>query len=204
MQAVTNAKLKIISLRQKLGNYIMEATNKATTYAENKSSQMFINAIKEAYIDGYCAGYKDRELNFEKEKVGYIDLGLPSGTLWSSDYLKENDEIKYLSHDEAVKYDIPSIEQWKELRLNCEVLVKGEICILVGPNGNYIEFTSAGCYIADVFRHENLLWSDGKTDENIASCVGWRFVYSNYHPTECCIEFKTVFKGKKLPVRLVK
>ena len=47
-------------------------------------------AIAQAYADGYRNGYKDREeeipVDLRDNKTEYVDLGLPSGTLWSTDY----------------------------------------------------------------------------------------------------------------------
>ena len=49
----------------------------------------------------------------------FIDLGLPSGTLWADDFLRDDEgNILYLPCVEAVKYGIPSLEQWTEFQQN--------------------------------------------------------------------------------------
>lgn len=120
----------------------------------------------------------------------YVDLGLPSGTLWASydigaqevggfgdlfmwgetvpkDSKTEwsDDDHKYIIDDEFVKYNdrdkkrtldpeddaatslwgnewkIPSYTDWRELMKYCELKLKGESIVFVGPNGNELHFS---------------------------------------------------------------
>ena len=120
----------------------------------------------------------------------YVDLGLPSGTLWASydigaqkvggfgdlfmwgetvpkDSKTEwsDDDHKYISNENYVKYcerdkklvldpeddaatslwgnewKIPSYTDWRELMKYCELKLKGESIVFVGPNGNELHFS---------------------------------------------------------------
>lgn len=63
---------------------------KADKYAAGKANKAITNAIAQAYIEGYKAGYKDCEMeipvDLRDDKTEYVDLGLPSGTLWATKY----------------------------------------------------------------------------------------------------------------------
>ena len=52
-------------------------------------------------------------------KTEYVDLGLPSRTLWSTDYENLDSERLYLSYDKAENLKIPTKEQWEELYSIC-------------------------------------------------------------------------------------
>ena len=73
---------------------------------------------------------------------GYVDLGLPSGTLW-----KDKNESGYYSYDQAVSQfgsSLPSQGQWEELRSVCVWTWKGNGYKVVGPNGASIFLPAAG------------------------------------------------------------
>lgn len=87
----------------------MDIQEKANSYADGKANEAITKAIAQAYIDGYKDGYKSGQ---ENAQIGcndaeFVDLGLSSGTLWASDYLRdENGEICYFTYDEALQYKI--------------------------------------------------------------------------------------------------
>lgn len=94
----------------------------ANSYAEGKANEAITKAIAQAYIDGYNDGYKSGKENaqIEYNDAEFVDLGLPSGTLWASDYLKDTEgKVRYLPYMEAKEHSLPSIEQWKELEQYC-------------------------------------------------------------------------------------
>lgn len=73
---------------------------------------------------------------------GYVDLGLPSGTLW-----KDRNEEGFYSYDEAVKRfgnKLPSKEQYEELKDKCSWTWIGNGYKVVGPNGNSIVLPAMG------------------------------------------------------------
>ena len=72
----------------------------------------------------------------------YIDLGLPSGTMW-----KNSNAKGFYTYDEAVSQfgkRLPSQEQWEELMDKCEWTWTGNGYKVVGPNGNSIVLPAAG------------------------------------------------------------
>lgn len=82
----------------------------------------------------------------------YVDMGLPSGTLWAS----ENEE-GYFTFDEAVEKfgnSLPARWQFCELAENCDCVFDIEKRALICKskfNGNTIEFPALGCRYDTVF-----------------------------------------------------
>ena len=72
----------------------------------------------------------------------YVDLGLPSGTLWKA----ENEEglMDYKTAKKQFKKRIPSISQWEELCKYCEWSWTGNGYDVIGPNGVAIFIPAAG------------------------------------------------------------
>ena len=90
---------------------------------------------------------------------GYVDLGLPSGTMWATcnvgaDTPKDYGNLyQFEEREDAVKewggkWRIPTKEEIKELLEICELekMVKGNVigCKITGPNGNNIFIPFAG------------------------------------------------------------
>ena len=98
----------------------MDIKEKAKAYAEGKALSAINTAIEEAYAAGYQEGYNEGvscrdNLSLIEEGVEYADLGLPSGTKWAIDFLKdENGRIKLFHYDEARNYNIPNPMQFRE------------------------------------------------------------------------------------------
>lgn len=99
-------------------------SNKAKEYAESKVNDALKQVVADAYMAGYNAGYQDGIDKVAQDSVSeeteFVDLGLPSGTLWASDYVKDGDEVLFLPYPEAQKYDIPT----KSKLMNFESIVK--------------------------------------------------------------------------------
>ena len=101
----------------------MDINERGKKYAEGKALSALNAAIEQAYIDGYNDGLKHLEnekLEAIKEGVEYVDLGLPSGTLWSSSCLNDGKNTRKLPYIEASKLSIPTKEQFEELISNCK------------------------------------------------------------------------------------
>lgn len=75
-------------------------------------------------------------------QYGYVDLGLPSGTLWKA----SNENGFYSSADAVDRFgtNLPSEFQWKELKNNCKWTWTGNGYRVTGPNGNYIHLPLSG------------------------------------------------------------
>ena len=74
--------------------------------------------------------------------TGYVDLGLPSGTLW-----KDKNENGFFTYDEAVSRfgsSLPSKEKFEELKSECKWEWNGSGCKVTGPNGNSIVLPASG------------------------------------------------------------
>lgn len=86
-----------------------------------------------------------------EQKFVYVDLGLPSGTLWATWNIgakNESDFGDYLTFDEACKYELPKKWQFDELIEECTCgwdKLNGTLgYYFIGPNGNYIFLPAAG------------------------------------------------------------
>ncbi len=72
----------------------------------------------------------------------YIDLGLPSGTLW-----KINAEEGLFTYNQAIiqfESELPTKEMFEELKSYCQWTRNENGYIVVGPNGNSIVFAANG------------------------------------------------------------
>lgn len=126
--------------------YNNEVEIKARLYADELIESKVKGVIVDAYLEGYKESLKDlgkSKAVFDGDGIEYVDLGLPSGTLWSSDYLKKDNKILYLSYDEAKLMRVPTQAQWSELQSKCEIkyYYKGgtfDLAKCTGPNGNVI------------------------------------------------------------------
>ena len=93
---------------------------RAERFAENCLGQIKKD-IADAYIEGYCMGHYDgvtkrNKKEEEEEDDEFIDLGLPSGTLWRADFLSDEDfTTSRLAYKEARNLDLPTEEQCREL-----------------------------------------------------------------------------------------
>lgn len=196
-----------------------EITEMAAKYAAEKTNELLTDAIAKAYADGYRDGYNDREDEISVEldddsETKYVDLGLPSGTLWSADYEIEDGYVVYLPHEKASRFSLPTESQWEELKESCrwefeydfECRLKGAKC--VGPNGNFLEFESTGLkeidsrsLFSDVF-----FWLVDTREQTEKNAVRM------YNPGEANIPkrkrgivcLSSNFSGYKLPIRLVR
>ena len=195
----------------------MSNIENANEYAEGKVTKASSQVVADAYMAGYSAGYQDGYNKVVKdsvtEGVEYVDLGLPSRTLWASDYVKDdNDKAIYVAQENSADYEIPTYEQFKELMDECKWEQKSEKnwtesgfyhwhewAICLGPNGNKITFEKTGIYEATDSRtrtSEILFWLNNKEyfHRNCASIT----------LNDLNVDSENVFSGYKLPIRLVK
>lgn len=79
----------------------------------------------------------------------FIDLGLPSGTLWATENASKKRKrfFTFKQAKETFKNELPTIKAWKELLKKCkkEWNKQRKGYILTGPNGNSI-FLPAAAY----------------------------------------------------------
>lgn len=124
----------------------MRLQEKAEQYAKHCLDR-FKKEIVDAYIEGYCEGSYDEEQKHAKnedEDSDFIDLGLPSGTLWREELLHDEDgEIRRLAYNEARDFSLPTEEQCRELMTKC-FLVREKYGITFRGKDNeelYLTFT---------------------------------------------------------------
>ncbi len=72
----------------------------------------------------------------------YVDLGLPSGTLWKS--TNEKGFYTYNQAQEKFSGQLPTKEQLLELKEKCQWTREGSDYRVTGPNGNSIVLPAAG------------------------------------------------------------
>ncbi len=180
----------------------------SANYATEKTNEMMSQIVEQAFADGYRMGYKDREdeipVDIRDSKMEYVDLGLPSGTLWSADYEKEGGEVKYMRFSESQDYNIPTKNQWEEL---CTICKWERIWIdnntfrtdCIGPKGK-ISFYPTGEITNELIVYPGIcyFWLNESTDslEKATSYIG-------YH-NGVILSTTTNYLGYKLPIRLVR
>lgn len=82
-----------------------------------------------------------------KNNFEYVDLGLPSGTLWA-----KSNAPGFYTFDEAVEKfgdNLPSKEDWDELFEHCSRKRDNEHngLVLTGPNGNTVFLPAVGYHV---------------------------------------------------------
>ena len=97
------------------------------------------------------------QVNTSTMSDGYVDLGLPSGTLWK----EKNEEYKDMPGEKAYYHmidlkfnggDVPTREQWEELQRYCTWKWNGNGCVVRGKNGHSIVLPAAG-YFNNIISH---------------------------------------------------
>lgn len=107
----------------------------------------------------------------------YVDLGLSSGTKWKTTNEKSAADAEYdfFTYDEAVSQfgdRLPSKDQWKELKSECQWSWTGSGYKVIGPNGQSIDLPAAGMRfcngsVSNVGSSGNY-WSSTYKDSNFA------------------------------------
>ena len=134
--------------------------------------------------------------------VEFVDLALPSGTKWATDYLKDEEgNIIYLPYNEAAKLNIPTREQFYELTNNCRIIQDkfsddNRGCRILGTNGECVHYhedfyLEAGNKIKSLFPESWL-----KDDEEYCMEKTVAHYYEEYYISH-------EFMGLKYPVILV-
>ena len=184
---------------------MIELNEKAGIYAEENVINILKEAFAKVYADGYRDGYKDREeeipVDLKSNQTEFVDLGLPSGTMWSSDYEKSDNEVLFLPYIKAQGMDIPTDYS------STGITFGGITCI--GPNGNSVKFRSKG-YMKDNNRIGNVNYGGGKVyfwihdDEDNSEHEKKVLTVDGGSKRSPNKEITKLFSGYKCPVRLVK
>ena len=179
-----------------------ELENVAANYAVGKANEAIDKAIAQAYADGYRDGYKDREeeipVDLRNNKTEYVDLGLPSRTLWAKEFEKTGNDFLYLPYIQAKDYNLPTRSQWEELVKYCRWGWYGNVFRCTGRNGKTLDFPQTGNICTNFeSRGNSFLWllGDSLDEENNA--------YAYIHDA-VPQQIGNCFMGFKLPIRQVK
>jgi hypothetical protein len=89
-----------------------------------------------------------------RKDLEYVDLGLPSGTLWSMTNAGGDDA--FYTYDEAIQKfgrQLPTIYQLQELMELCTWSRVSRGCKIFGPNGNFIFLPALGTIDCDGVHH---------------------------------------------------
>lgn len=132
----------------------------------------------------------------------YVDLGLPSGTLWAANNALP-DRCQFCTHKEAVEEfgdELPSDEDWEELLDNCRAKwnKKRKGYTLTGPNGNTL-FLPANGLIETSYGEEIIdkgfsgcYWSSTEIIQGIGGWIAFSDESTPHNPdvlakeTTCC------------------
>ena len=77
----------------------------------------------------------------------FVDLGLASGTKWKTQNEQSNDYYNLFDYETAINEfgsNLPTIEQWEELKSYCLWVWSGSGYKVTGPNGKSIVLPAAG------------------------------------------------------------
>lgn len=190
----------------------MNKSELADRYLED-SLESIKQLIKDAFLKGYEAGAANKPSSVNINGMNFVDLGLPSGTLWASPKKKT---IGYgmgypkYSYSEIKDENIPTIHDVEELLKNCKTTTDShDVVILVGPLGNVLKvytkdfLTYNGQYAnKNPFQGEetpedaNYFWIKSDVSGNTAKVLGI------FNDGSICV--REHFIGFKLPVFLVK
>ena len=112
-------------------------------------------------------------LSASAQQMEFVDLGLPSGTLW-----KAVDEPGFYTYDEATSKlgdQLPSNAQLEELKKECVWSWNGNGYHVTGPNGNFITLPASGyCDCNGNYIYMGLggyYWSSTLTDFDAANYI---------------------------------
>lgn len=119
----------------------------AKLYCETNADEI-LSLISQAYIEGYRSGFK-KSHDIIIEHVRFLDLGLPSGTLWASTPIHEYpfccNYYNYVreSYNDVSELNIPTLADFQELVQFCrytfnEKSLSKEVSI-IGPSGERIQ-----------------------------------------------------------------
>lgn len=185
---------------------MIELNEKAGIYAKENVINVLKEAFAKVYADGYREGYRECQeeipVDLRDNQTRYVDLGLSSGTLWSSSYERIGAERLYLPYDKAKEMSIPTEDQWKELRRECRWSVDSDKLYCIGPNGNSIHFEKTG-YISINKNKEIVDWSffwikneEENGNECLSAKMSWHIASDE--------RSHSIFRGYSLPIRLVR
>jgi hypothetical protein len=154
---------------------------------ESEQQKQFLNADDNLsqFEPASAIGTRDTVVN------GYVDLGLPSGTLWKN--ANEGGDYSRYTYDGAVSRfgnKLPTEQQLEELKNKCTWTWTGSGYKVIGPNGNSIYLPAAGlCGIdgdVDDVGKCGIYWSSTPDGSGIAWCLYFESSEVNVFDVDRC------------------
>lgn len=183
----------------------MDLKEKSLQYAESKLAEILNNVVAQAYIDGYNEACKENGKEVATcvvDGIEYVDLGLPSGTLWATDYLRKDGEIEYMPYMQAEKLSIPTVEQIEELINCCDFNIpSGGLIDIIGITGEILHLEESGYYKGTEKVDGDCMYFWGKPESQKYGNAFYKYLGPNSSSNPSITER---FKGYKLPMLLVK
>lgn len=189
----------------------------AKQFAEQKNAELE-SIIKEAYLKGYEQALFDTNKVINIDGIEYVDMGLPSGTLWSKHPLWDKGEYIRVNYLEAQNLPIPTKDQWEEIYNKCafkknEIIAPLPSCQRIG-----FDFWRKGLWGEECNESTGYkFWLKGCIDEAnkapvMVYCIknsihnfDYRLLSEPYrNDKDYLIGSDTYFTGYKLPVFLVR
>lgn len=116
-----------------------------------EKTQCYINGVDYGYMDcSVCIKMKEDIRKKEEMELSFVDLGLPSGTLWKD----KNESGGFYTYEQAMnkfRKNLPTKEQLEELKNSCQWSWIGNGYKVIGPNGNSIVLPAAGYRYQGIF-----------------------------------------------------
>lgn len=134
-----------------------QMTNPATQFANVQNNdystlQEPCNALAKEMLGELGGGKRKSSAVTAKSAAGYVNLGLPSGTLWKA----EDEDCGLITYDQAVNFygnSLPTKEQLQELKDNCLWTWQGNGYKIIGKSGESIFLPAAGWRFCDGSLH---------------------------------------------------
>lgn len=141
-------------------------------------------------------------VGFKQQSDDYVDLGLPSGTLWKK--INEGEASALYTFNDAYHHfgnSLPTIQQVLELKNYCTWTWCDNQFLIEGTNGNSIIFpvVGVGDYDNDTIFEQGIAgacWTSTSYDSEFAYSLIFNYIDTAYTSVE--------FKGFRYSVRLVK
>ena len=111
--------------------------------------------------------------------AGYVDLGLPSGTLWKATNEDTPGGCDYYTAVRKYGNKLPTQEQWMELWNygTWKFDARNSRCVVTGRNGKYISLPST--FGSSEGSHYGYYWSSTSYDYEKAWCLEWIIQHNN-------------------------
>lgn len=130
------------------------------------------------YNQTYVVAVEEPADSTVSDSSEYIDLGLPSGTLWKT--INENGFYDYPTAVRQFGSQLPTEEQWEELKSDCQWTWYGSGYEVTGPNEESINLPASGdCGDSGISNVGEFgrYWSSTRWDQNdgvpAAMCISF-------------------------------